>query len=318
MQRIQHLFNHLQAVWLAPVCIALMLIAPTPGAAQNADIQTLTQRIERLQRDLRELQKDYYRGQKSRAPGAATEADKAVAPGGASSGGQLANAEIRMSNLETEMRLLTGQLEEVRHGIQTVLQRLDGLVKDVDFRLTEIERGRTGTKTMPSSPPSNGAAGPNTDDKADNRADNEAAGQVAANAPPPSVLPKGTPMERYNYAYSLLLKVRLDEAEAAFQEFLAKHGDDKLAGNAQFWLGQTYFTQERYSDAARTFLAGIDRYPKSNKAPDTWLKLGITLGKLDQKEEACAAFLEMRNLFSNLRAQVEKRLRRETRLAGCN
>jgi len=42
------------------------------------------------------------------------------------------------------MRLLTGQLEEVRHGIQTVLQRLDGLVKDVDFRLTEIERGRTG------------------------------------------------------------------------------------------------------------------------------------------------------------------------------
>jgi tol-pal system protein YbgF len=317
MQRIQQIFNHTRAVWLAPICFALLLVVPAPAPAQNADLQTLTQRIERLQRDLGELQKDYYRGQKRRAPGATAEgggAAKAGAPSGVSTGGQLANAEIRMSNLETEMRRLTGQLEEVRHGIQTVLQRLDGLVKDVDFRLTEIERGQSSAKTAPSSTPANGGAVAAGEAKTGD----EAEGQAAVTAPPPGVLPDGTPMERYNFAYSLLLKVRLDEAEAAFQEFLATHGDDKLAGNAQFWLGQTYFTQKRYSDAARTFLTGIDRYPKSNKAPDTWLKLGITLGKLDQKEEACSAFMEMRKLFPNLRAQVEKRLVRETRLAGCN
>jgi len=315
MQRIQQIFNFPRALWLAPVCFALLLVAPAPAPAQNPDLQTQTQRIERLQRDLVELQKDYYRGQKNRAPGAP---DKAGAPGNASGGGQLANAEIRMSNLETEMRRLTGQLEEVRHGIQTVLQRLDSLVKDVDFRLTEIERGQASAKTTPAPAATNGAAVPAGEGETGNGATGGATGQVAAATPPPSVLPKGTPMERYNYAYSLLLKVRLDEAEAAFQEFLEKHGDDKLAGNAQFWLGQTYFTQQRYSDAARTFLTGIDRYPKSNKAPDTWLKLGITLGKLDQKEEACSTFLEMRKLFSNLRAQVEKRLQREVRLAGCS
>ena len=313
MQRIQHVFNRAWAAWLAPVCLALLFLVPTPASAQNADLQTLTQRIERLQRDLGELQKDYYRGQKRRAPSSADDAGAARSagtPGGASGGSQLANAEIRMSNLETEMRRLTGQLEEVRHGIQTVSRRLDGLVKDVDFRLTEIERGQADAKTVAAA---NGTAGAAGQDKSNNGASRQAAG-----TPPPGVLPKGTPMERYNYAYSLLLKMRLDEAEAAFQEFLSEHGDDKLAGNAQFWLGQTYFTQERYSEAARTFLTGIDRYPKSNKAPDTWLKLGITLGKLDQKEEACATFLEMRKLFPSLRTPVEKRLQRETRLAGCS
>ena len=71
MQRIQHVFNRAWAAWLAPVCLALLFLVPTPASAQNADLQTLTQRIERLQRDLGELQKDYYRGQKRRAPSSA-------------------------------------------------------------------------------------------------------------------------------------------------------------------------------------------------------------------------------------------------------
>ena len=300
--------------WLAPGGLTLLLaVMPMPASAQNADVQTLTQRIERLQRDLRTLEKDYYRGEKPASPAPGGADRQSAAP----SSGQLANAEIRMSNLEEEMRRLTGQLEEVRHGIQTVLRRLDGLVKDVEFRLTEIERrqAKSGSSSAMSGSAANGnGAGGETKAEAGS-GQAPAAGAQAAKT---SVLPEGTTIERYNYAYSMLLKVRLDEAEAAFKEFLAKHGDDDLAGNAQYWLGETYYTQNKLTEAAQTFLSGMQRYPNSSKAPDTMLKLGITLGKMGQKEEACATFLEMQKLFTNLRPQVGKRMRQEMKAGGCS
>lgn len=313
MQRVRHAFVFSHAlIWVAPVWLALLLAAvlalPTSAQAQSADVQTLTERIERLQRDLRTLEKDYYRGEQRAAPKPGTATRAGTAP----ASGQLANAEIRMSNLEAEMRRLTGQLEEVRHGIQTVLQRLDSLVKDVEFRLTEIERGQS--KDPQSTAPSGAAPGSNG--ATTGKQDTEASIQSPP-AGPPSVLPDGTTIERYNYAYSMLLNVRLDEAEAAFQEFLAQHPDDALAGNAQYWLGETYYTQNKLTDAAQTFLIGLRRYPKSKKAPDTMLKLGITLGKMGQKEEACATFVEMTKLFTSLRPQVRKRLRQEMSAGSC-
>jgi tol-pal system protein YbgF len=317
MQRIRQAFNCRPAMtWMASIGLALLLAVllatPAPTLAQNADLQTLTQRIERLQRDLRTLEKDYYRGQKRGAP----KQDVAGSAGAGSDPGQLANAEIRMSNLESEMRGLTGQLEEVRHGIQTMLQRLDGLVNDVEFRLTEIERRLT------NAPQSGAKASDATDETEDGKAPGMAPAvgkqrDAEPSAPLPA-LPKGSVMERYNYAYSLLLKMRLDEAEAAFKEFLAQHGDDALAGNAQYWLGETYYTRSKLTEAAQTFLFGLERYPNSRKAPASMLKLGITLQKMGQKEEACATYLEMQKLYPNLQANVRKRMQQEMKAGGCS
>ncbi len=56
------------AAWMASAglrfFLAALLFMPAPGLAQSADLQTLNQRGERLQRDLRTLEKDYYRGHK--------------------------------------------------------------------------------------------------------------------------------------------------------------------------------------------------------------------------------------------------------------
>lgn len=310
-------------IYRLAVCIALLagmfaasIPASAPASAQNAQLQTLIQRLDRMGEDLRILQKDYYRGQKTGA--SRLQAGQSI---GSKDGGRLADAEIRMSNLEADMRRLTGQLEEVRHGMATMLRRLDGLVKDVDFRLTEIERGiakapgRNGTAPVAGSNAPPGTLGataslgaPATSAKSDQRT---AAGSS-------TVLPQGTPIEQYNYAYSLLTKMQLQDAEAAFQEFLAQHGEDPLAGNAQYWLGETYYARQNLAEAARAFLTGIQRYPNSAKAPDSLLKLGISLSKLGKMEDACAAFLEMQRKFTSLRTQVRKRMLREMKAVGCS
>jgi tol-pal system protein YbgF len=287
---------------LSGLTAGLIFMPAAPARAQNTDLQTLIERLDRMHDDLRVLQKDYYRGTKTGAS-----RPRPDRPAGRKSAGRLADGEIRMSNLEADMRRLTGQLEEVRHDMRTMLQRLDSLVNDVDFRLTEIERHI-------SQSPAPGAGG------ADNQPANSAAGQQTADngGTPPSALPQGTPIERYNHAYSLLTKMRLEDAETAFKEFLTRHGDDELAGNAQYWLGETYYARQNLAEAARAFLVGIQRYPNSKKAPDTMLKLGIALGKLGKVEDACAAFLEMQSKFTKLRTQVRKRMLKEIQAAGCS
>jgi len=297
-----------------------VLAAPNPAAAQNAELQSLLQRLDRMSEDLRILQKDYYRDQKTGAARLTAEQLAGSIRGaegrGARDGGRLADAEIRMSNLESEMRRLTGQLEEVRHGMARMLQRLDGLVKDVDFRLTEIEhRLSKAPGKAAKTAATTGAAGSEASPPIANA---EKQNQQTEAAPATTVLPRGTPIERYNYAYSLLTKMRLQDAETAFLEFLAQHGDDPLAGNAQYWLGETYYARQNLGEAARTFLIGIQRYPNSSKAPDSMLKLGISLSKLGKVEDACAAFLEMQRKFANLRSQVRKRMLREMKAVGCS
>src|SRR3546814_2032630 len=63
-------------------------------------------------------------------------------------------------------------------------------------------------------------------------------------------------------------------AETAWKAFVEKHPDHDLAANGLYWLGETYYVQGNYAEAARTFLKGFQRFPDSNKAPDNLFKLG--------------------------------------------
>ena len=46
-------------------------------------------------------------------------------------------------------------------------------------------------------------------------------------------------------------------------------------------------SRQLYSDAATAYLDGYQNYPKSKKAPDNLLKLGITMVQLGEKDQGC-------------------------------
>jgi tol-pal system protein YbgF len=106
------------------------------------------------------------------------------------------------------------------------------------------------------------------------------------------------------------------EAEAGFRLFLSHNRDHELAGNAQYWLGETYFVQGKYKDAARSFLADFQTYPKNPRAPNALLKLGMSLNKLGQKEQACGAFAEVPKKYPAA-ADARNQALREMKRAGC-
>ncbi|QDO96116.1 tol-pal system protein YbgF [Ferrovibrio terrae] len=130
-------------------------------------------------------------------------------------------------------------------------------------------------------------------------------------------LPAGTPQERYNYAYKLLVQSDYADAESAFREFVSAHGQDALAGNAQYWLGETYYVRGQYEPAAQAFLQGYQGYPKSAKAPDSLLKLGMSLSAMKKNPEACAALGQLGKEFASAPPHVKDAATRERTKIGC-
>ena len=104
--------------------------------------------------------------------------------------------------------------------------------------------------------------------------------------------------------------------ERAFKEFLAQHPTDPLAGSAQYWLGETYYAQNDYKRAAANFLQGYKKYPGSRRAPDSLLKLGISLNRLGQSEQACAAYAAVSAEYPKA-VDARKRAQAEAKRAGC-
>jgi tol-pal system protein YbgF len=125
-----------------------------------------------------------------------------------------------------------------------------------------------------------------------------------------------SPEALYERSYESLLRRQFADAEAGFQTFINRHRDHSLAGNAQYWLGETYYVQGDYKAAAQSFLTGYQEFPKSRKAADSLFKLGLSLKRLGQNEQACAAFGAVSEKYPKS-TEARKRAQNEFKRAGC-
>lgn len=125
-----------------------------------------------------------------------------------------------------------------------------------------------------------------------------------------------TPESLYERSNESLLRRQFGDAEAGFSTFLQKYPDHSLSGSAQYWLGETYYAQNDYKRAAANFLQGYKKYPTSRRAPDSLLKLGISLNRLGQAEQACAAFSAVSAEYPKA-VDARRRAQAEAKRAGC-
>ena len=91
----------------------------------------------------------------------------------------------------------------------------------------------------------------------------------------PYALQGTTPDEQYQFAFDLMRQTKYADAERALSTFVDEYPDHPLAGNASYWLGETYYVRKDYSNAAQTFAETFKKFPQSGKAPDSLLKLGM-------------------------------------------
>ena len=101
------------------------------------------------------------------------------------------------------------------------------------------------------------------------------------------------------------------------RSFVQRNPKSPLASNAQFWLGETYWVRNDFQNAASAYAEGYKNYPKGNKAPDTLLKLGMSLSALKKDQDACAVYDRLHKEFPQASDIVRRRLVEERKKSHC-
>jgi len=108
--------------------------------------------------------------------------------------------------------------------------------------------------------------------------------------PQPTISPNLSPSEVFNMARSDYLKGNFQLAIEGFTIYKSEFPDSPLVDDALYWIGECYFSQEKFKEAIEQFNELILNFPKSNKNPAAYLKKGISLISLGKNEEAISAF----------------------------
>jgi tol-pal system protein YbgF len=285
--------------------------AVSPARAQS-DTSGLLDRLDRLERDLNTLQAQVYRGQTPPPAKAAPVNTGAAAP----NSNVYSLLDSRITAIESEMQELTAKVELSSHNVDVLQSKVDRMQSDNEFRFKALE--------------SRGAPPPMADVGAPPAAEAPASDLGAPpgylvhpgakpGAPPPIAPPAAaqTPQQQYDYALGLLKKQDYDGANSAFQSFIAQHANDPLAGNATYWLGQIPFAQGEYDKAAVLFLDVYQKYPKSVKAPESLLKVGLSMSNLGKKKEACAAIHRFISEYPDSGLDLRRQADAEKKKLGC-
>ena len=110
---------------------------------------------------------------------------------------------------------------------------------------------------------------------------------VAAKAQPASQISASpTGQADYDAALATYEAKRYKQAEERFAAFLAKHPGHKLAPNAKYWLGESYYGSGQFTTAIVTFKEVVTQYPTHPKAAAALLKIGFAYAQLKDMENA--------------------------------
>lgn len=322
-------------------------VAKEPGTAEasRGTDSGLRQRVEQIEEQLVDMRvvMDTLESL-ARSPGGGAPAGAAGRPAGPAAAAFNPGEAGRVDGLETQIRALTAQLEQLTEQVRALEARRAGAPVATGSTLavgpaaSDSRPGVSapigfgapvGTGMADTRPPEAGTriagfgstsvtAGP--DPIGQILSDNRDAPPGRAAAPPPAPVPApqgATPKQQYETAYGYMLQQNYAAAESAFEEFLAQHPNDPLAGNAQYWLAETYFVRGQFKQSAGAFLKGYKTYGNSAKAPDSLLKLAMSLGRLGQKDAACSSYAELETRFPTAPQSIKTRAQAERQRAGC-
>jgi len=236
---------------------------------------------------------------------------------------------LKLSEIENQFRELTNKFEEVNFKLDKLATRVTKIQSDAQLRFSDLENGisttskKTNSVLPGSTKPQDFGASPGyeTSNLPKEQSINsvETAQTVITEEPEKrkSLLPNKPTDEQYEFAVSFMKIGDYETAEFALREFIDKNKDHDLAGNAQYWYGETFRIRQLYSDAATAYLDGYQNYPKSDKAPDNLLKLGITMVQLGEKDQGCKMISGLKKEYPKASKSVLQKAQYEQKKFKC-
>jgi len=107
--------------------------------------------------------------------------------------------------------------------------------------------------------------------------------------------PNGKPMplppdQLYSLAYNDYIMGNYELAIQGFLDYLALYKDTEFADNAQYYIGDCYFNQNKFQDAVEAFSQVTSLFAKGDKAPAALLKSGLAYLSMQENDSAVTQF----------------------------
>ena len=107
--------------------------------------------------------------------------------------------------------------------------------------------------------------------------------------PPPSTAGL-SPTRMYETSFADYAAGQWSLAITGFEAFLKTFPRSEMADDAQFYIGETYYGQNRFADAITAYNQVIQGYPGTNSVPLAYYKRGLAQERLGQADAARASW----------------------------
>ncbi|MEM7068212.1 MAG: tol-pal system protein YbgF [Pseudomonadota bacterium] len=121
----------------------------------------------------------------------------------------------------------------------------------------------------------------------------------------------------FQVGYDHVQTGRYEDAETALVAFSDQFSGHPRLPEARFWLGESYLGRGQYRKAAEVYLDAHKNWPNSKFGPQSLLKLGVSVGGLNQRELACATFAEVLQKYPEASRAIKRSVAFEQRAAKC-
>jgi len=287
------------------------------------ETEAILKELQILQEDIKTLEKAVYSKDVNTVSNAAMSTENSDV---------LTKHLLKLSELEEQFKTLTNSFEEINFKLDKLSNRITKVQTDNQMRFQDLESS-TVTNTKKKKLPGSGEAqdlGKALEIK-EEESDTASAEQIQQTQSVESVgtvvteeaertekiLPDSSPEKQYEFAVSFIKVGDYETAELALREFVDIHPEHKLAGNAQYWYGETFRVRQLYQDAATAYLNGYQKYPKSSKAPVNLLKLGVMLVQIGEKEQGCSMILGVKDQYPKAKQSVIQKAEYEKKKFNC-
>ncbi len=318
------MFNYKKLIKITFLFFSVILFTVLKAEEEEIYLKSISDQIQVITKDLKTLEKAVY--QKSDISSSNTALKKTDAL----NEDIMTKHLLKLNEIEDQFRELTNKFEEVNFKLDKLSSRVTKIQSDNQLRFSDLESGNinnTSKKNLElpgtSKPQDFGATpGYKTSNLPNQQTINsvESAKTVITEAPEKkeSLLPDKPAEAQYEFAVSFMKIGDYETAEFALKEFIEKNKDHDLAGSAQYWYGETFRIRQLYSDAASAYLDGYQNYPKSKKAPDNLLKLGITMVQLGEKDQGCKMISGLKKEYPKASKSVLQKAQYEQKKFKCN
>jgi len=311
------------------VLVAVGLLASAAFADPFDNMQPQTNRAQQIKAEAQKQDSDLSDDSGTRVAGLFGKSDEEIAAEQAAAAAakqheatqdsEISTLTQQIADMQATVQRLTRDNETLGHRVDQFDAKITKMQKDFDYRLCMIAQQQFSAQSDATAPDAQPAPAFNCASMSSNTPAPPPDAQVYSSGNPVSLAPPPqaqTTQQQFDTAMKLVAKEQLDEARGMFQGIVDANPDDPLAPQAAYWVGDIAYVQKDYDGASRAFAVELKKYPTSDRAPDSMLKLGQSLIAMGKKEEGCTTLGAIKEKFP--KDPIDKKALAARKAASCH